>query len=67
MLIEITLYGHSGAKRTDFKGMEGRGWAIPIPFTIVFNPFAKVIVERVERVGRVEKVFLLLEIWSEAL
>ena len=49
-LLEAWLYGHLGAKMIDFKGMEGGGWAIPITFTIVFDPLAKVTIERVEGV-----------------
>lgn len=39
---------------------------MPNPFTIVFDPLAKVTLERIEGVVRVERVFLLPEIWSEA-
>lgn len=46
--------------------MEGKGWAVPIPFTVVFDPSAKVTIERVEGVERVERVFLLPETWLEA-
>lgn len=48
--MEIRLYGHCGAIKTDVEAMEGKWWAIPITFTIVFDPLAKVTIERVEGV-----------------
>lgn len=58
--MKTRLYGHLGVKKTYLEGMEGRGWAIHITFTIIFDSFIKVTKES-RRGSKSRENFLLPE------